>query len=517
MSWALRELGLRPDADERAIKRAYAAKLKTTRPEEDPQGFQALNEAYQAALAWHRAQEARMLEDSGGHGVEAASADEDASNVVAPPAATVPSSVETPQIAAPVQANGADAGHEAEERNSEEIDPERFFGECFAAARDGDPRVIERWLNAQPILWSLQHKAMIGHWLLRAIHERTPPMPERNFDRIADFFGYHELHGGYDPLALRELRMRVNDAWRWTREAAPTQHVAKNAGHDWTPNQLQEHRHEQREIALLQKLGRNHRFIFEKSSRLRMLWRALNPMRVAAIGALLRQHAGCSIEGLPWKVDPIQARFWLDASEPLRWTRWRLLTVAIRCLLCAPAFAVFLLLNAEGSEDLGFVYSLSIVELLAWSLASVAGIWMLYAAWRSFLYWLGRPDPESIGLRWLHRLALPAIALLSPLAAMQETMNPLAYLFGATAAYAAVRRYRGRNGSVFAPSTGTHRFLASLTGQTAVVAALLSLFMVATMLQPLLALESSIPIVLLSLWGVSLTLWIRDLVRQRKR
>ena len=46
MSWALRELGLRPDADERAIKRAYAAKLKTTRPEDDPEGFQRLHAAY---------------------------------------------------------------------------------------------------------------------------------------------------------------------------------------------------------------------------------------------------------------------------------------------------------------------------------------------------------------------------------------------------------------------------------------------------------------------------------------
>lgn len=517
MSWALRELGLRPDADERAIKRAYAAQLKTTRPEQDPQGFQALNEAYQAALAWHRAQEAHMSEDSGGHGVAASGAEEDAPNVAAPPATTVPSPVETPPIAAPAQASGADAGHEAEERSSEEIDPERFFGECFAAARDGDPRVIERWLNAQPILWSLQHKAMIGHWLLRAIHERTPPMPERSFDRIADFFGYHELHGGYDPLALRELRMRVNDAWRWTREAAPTQHTVKNTAHDWTPNRLQEHRLEQREVALMQKLGRNHRFIFEESSRLRMLWRALNPMRVAAIGALLRNHAGGGIEGLPARVDRIQARFWLDASEPLRWTRWRLLTVALRSLVLAPAFAVVLLLNAEGSDDLGFLYSLSIAELLAWSLLAVAGIWMLYAGWRSFLYWLGRPDPTSPGLRWLHRLALPAIGLLSPLVAMQDRMNPAAYLFGAAAAYAAVRRYRGRNGSVFAPSSGTHRFLASLTGQTAVVAASLSLFMIMGMLQPLLALESSIPIVLFSLWSVSLTLWIRDLVRQRKR
>ena len=52
MPTAFHLLGLAPDADERAIKRAYAARLKTSRPDEDPEGFQRLNQAYQAALAY---------------------------------------------------------------------------------------------------------------------------------------------------------------------------------------------------------------------------------------------------------------------------------------------------------------------------------------------------------------------------------------------------------------------------------------------------------------------------------
>ena len=51
MPTAFHLLGLAPDADERAIKRAYAARLKSSRPDEDPEGFQRLNQAYQAALA----------------------------------------------------------------------------------------------------------------------------------------------------------------------------------------------------------------------------------------------------------------------------------------------------------------------------------------------------------------------------------------------------------------------------------------------------------------------------------
>ena len=48
-SWQL--LDLSPEADERAIKRAYARLLKIHRPDEDAAAFQQLREAYESALA----------------------------------------------------------------------------------------------------------------------------------------------------------------------------------------------------------------------------------------------------------------------------------------------------------------------------------------------------------------------------------------------------------------------------------------------------------------------------------
>jgi hypothetical protein len=65
--WAFAILGLTEDADERAIKRAYASKLKTTRPDQDPEGFQRLHQAYQAALdalRWRQALDAAKHGDA---------------------------------------------------------------------------------------------------------------------------------------------------------------------------------------------------------------------------------------------------------------------------------------------------------------------------------------------------------------------------------------------------------------------------------------------------------------------
>ncbi|AFU99840.1 RDD family protein [Simiduia agarivorans] len=59
--WQLLEL--EPTDDARAIKRAYAKKLKLTRPDDDPKGFQALNEAYQRALQLAKRQAAIQTAD----------------------------------------------------------------------------------------------------------------------------------------------------------------------------------------------------------------------------------------------------------------------------------------------------------------------------------------------------------------------------------------------------------------------------------------------------------------------
>ena len=57
----LARLGLDASADERAIRRAYAQRLKAVDPAQDPRGFQSLRESYEAALAWAKRVRPRTL------------------------------------------------------------------------------------------------------------------------------------------------------------------------------------------------------------------------------------------------------------------------------------------------------------------------------------------------------------------------------------------------------------------------------------------------------------------------
>ena len=515
----LHRLGIGPDADERAIKRAYAAKLRITRPEEDPQGFQALNEAYQAALSRHRARAAGEFDQAFDNSGES---DADAMDTVpavvvdtrtassaseAPAPESTPDTMSMPPpetmppptpVASADEATGNDDGSESED---EPFDVERFFDDCFAAAHDGDPRVIDRWLNAQPILWSLQHKATIGHWLLRAMHEHTPPMPERNFDRIAEFFGYHELHGGYDPLALQGLRTRVNDAWRAARQAAvyapaTAQPPGRDSPHQPTEADIEQ---ERREAAYMRRLLHQHRHLVEPPSLLRDLRLALNLKHPAAVHALLLDNPHGDLDALPQRIRRDQIAFWLAVDDDRRWTRPRVLVALTRCLaLALPIFPLMLVLLMPEAPEAGLTATIAFKAVL-YPFAILVSGWLTVAALKGFLYWQAGPDPAGGWLRRVHAMAVPLLAAGSIASLLLEGRPPWSFPIGVVAAWTAFARWSRRKPGADG-AWQAHPFIVTMV---------LSIVALPFVVQ-------NKPPSIVSLALAALLLWGHDLIRQRR-
>lgn len=163
------QLGLPQDADEAMIRRAYAKLLKSNRPEDAPQAFQALNEAYRAAIAIAR-QRLCWPDDH-------------------TDTATAEQCTDEAPYGAFRQRTGPDADEEeaglAEEAPVERFDFEGFLREVHRRCHEDSPEVVLRWLNACPDLYRIDLKTEVGaalfqHWMsaphasnLRAGHAGT--------------------------------------------------------------------------------------------------------------------------------------------------------------------------------------------------------------------------------------------------------------------------------------------------------------------------------------------------------
>lgn len=177
-------LGVSKDADEAQIKRAYAASLRLTRPDEDPVGFQQLNDAYRSCLEWAR----RRLTAS-------ADIDSDASN-------------QNPQLACDAHDNDEQAAtsmrgtafhSNAPTDRDAGLDPEpafdhqQFLAELSHVARSQPAEQLERWLQEHPALYSLDRKRMLVPELVAQLRDRaTPYLPQ--LDTVLRFFDLDAVH-----------------------------------------------------------------------------------------------------------------------------------------------------------------------------------------------------------------------------------------------------------------------------------------------------------------------------------
>lgn len=376
------ELGLEADADERAVKRAYAARLRRTRPEDDPQGFQALHAAYQAALAHCRQREAAPVQ-------------------AARPAAPVPMPAPVEPAPAPVRPVAFSPPAPAPVAHGLAVPPlpvprfdlGLFVQEAMTRAGAGDPPALERWLHGIEALWSLDTKAQAGHALVSAIHRQAPPMPEACLDTLLAFFGLDTAHSGLDPLALHQLRRRIDLAWHIA--PARRRQLASVLGRTQPRARSMFH-------ASLDQLQRPFRWP-------QALLRGLSPGFGREVAGLVHQLCGGHLELLPASIDRRQLAFWLASVDVRAITRPRLALAGARVLA---ALALGLLLGVvfgSMAADPGSVVDPAAVGITVTIVLVLCAVVLAFAAWSQLVRWQGDPVPAGGWIRWLHTGLVPLL------------------------------------------------------------------------------------------------------------
>ncbi|WP_458071855.1 J domain-containing protein [Rhodanobacter sp. BL-MT-08] len=412
-------LGLPADADERAIKRAYAQRLRQTRPEDDPAGFQELHAAYQAALDWCRQ---RALS-------ELASVDDAA----APPAANDDPSVESTAVPAAispaVDTSDARISAKAVSPPMPTFSMQAFCDEAITLATKGDADELQRWLGRHPALWSLQLKAQAGRLLVQQIYRQEPPMPAACLSTILRFFDLDHALAGHDPLALQMLQRRTQLAW----ELQP------------------DHRGEL--IARLRMRDKPDRKKLERTLRQlalpfhwpQVLLSGLDVTRPRRIAETVGRLTGGMPDALPVSIRRDQLAFWLAAADRTRVSKPRLLLGLSRSvagmfamllvgLLCGPVFSVY-----PDRFTAGPAFFLV-------GCAAAAGMaWALLMAWLPLENWHSRREELPARWPWLCLLLVPLLCA----AGMLLTLSPFpstSLLLILPATLLALRRYGRRQG-----------------------------------------------------------------------
>lgn len=472
MSSAFDTLGLPDDADERAIKRAYAQRLKTTRPDEDPEGFQRLHAAYRTALqvcAW-RAEALQDEADEADEGVQPArrSIDRDLEqedidrNTPHPlpdqvadhhdngrvPLDSLPADGEAAQATepspdppggraarrwtdrVPFETTGrefdadpeADAGLGAGPRplsspfgtSAVALDPwaaRALAEQVLSMAATSDPHSLTAWLQAQPELWSLPDKAAVADAVVDALHVDRPPLGVAQFDALGEFFGLFDLRSGHSPELLLAVRDRL--ALLQALEGGDLGAVAERLQPEGSSRAAQ-----QREIRrLLQQLRR-------PWSWPQTLAMALVPGLPSRLHRFTRTVRGMADGELPPGLDPRQGAFWEDAGDRERWSWPRAVVLALRLALYPLALPLLSWLLQPGTLPPEVAARRYLALFTALGLC-----WCWLRLSLAFARWQAVEDPPDVRWAWLLRsAAIPAGMVLGLTLHFLPGTEPLSWL-----------------------------------------------------------------------------------------
>ncbi|GLK57071.1 tetratricopeptide (TPR) repeat protein [Methylopila capsulata] len=193
-------LGLPLDADERAVKRAYAQRLKSTRPDDDPRAFQDLRELYEAALACVRSR----------HVIESANPGEQASARAEGGGAAPAAEGEA----------GPGEGARDDEPESFSLDLNAFLLALGERIRSGDAQALPAWLARETADWPWAVRSAVAWHVLRYVHDETPEIGPKPLEAVIAAFGADDVLSGCDPLAVEMLRRRAVELGDLSRRRA---------------------------------------------------------------------------------------------------------------------------------------------------------------------------------------------------------------------------------------------------------------------------------------------------------
>lgn len=314
MNRALDALGLDASADEKAIKRAYAQRLRAARPDEDPVAFQALHEAYQQALLWARSR-TQWQEESGAEALSTPPADN------SPPGPPAPYDSHSPMDEMPVLHHPCTPDTDMPDDVVEpSLNLPRFARLLINTAGDADPASFEHWLAHRPELWSLADRPRIGDVVLQQLLHQGQPLCESNFDLLGRYFCWDEIRADIDPYRVRARRNLLHRRW----QLQPRNHTALTAALDRPHDRVS---------------------VTEAHARMERLtrpWHWLQSLLSASVpgraGIMRQTMQRLGVHGVRDTLAPLdtdQVAFWMAVSQPGHFNLMKMQVAIVRCLLGA--------------------------------------------------------------------------------------------------------------------------------------------------------------------------------------
>ncbi|KRD74491.1 J domain-containing protein [Lysobacter sp. Root983] len=181
-------LGLDEQADAREIKRAYAAAVRVTRPDQDPEQFQRVNEAYRAALELQQ----QRGDVRGAHALPVGA-------------------VRTGWSSGPISIDPTQASPAATTATlAESVSLAQMVVAVFEAASTQPAATFAQWLQRYTPLYSLQRKTDVAIALVRKlVLQADSALSPAALDAIADFFDLGSVGNYPAPVqsAFQSLRL----------------------------------------------------------------------------------------------------------------------------------------------------------------------------------------------------------------------------------------------------------------------------------------------------------------------